>query len=105
MSTVKALAEMLGPVFALIYLASGVYMLFERDLLCIYASSEYSSMTVHICILTSMHSLIAYMKRTHLAYTVSHFSYAPPFQGPHFFDENAGSNIFYETLLIDILSL
>ena len=37
-------------------------------------------------------------------YTVSHFSYAPPFQGPHFMTKILESNILYDVLLIDILS-
>ena len=36
--------------------------------------------------------------------TVSHFSYAPHFQGLHFFTKMLEANIFYENLLIDILS-
>ena len=38
-------------------------------------------------------------------YTVSHFSYAPLFQGPHFLTKMLESNILYDTLLIDILSV
>ena len=37
--------------------------------------------------------------------TVSHFSYAPPFQGPHFLTKMLASNILYAHLLIDILSV
>ena len=37
--------------------------------------------------------------------TVSHFSYAPPFQGPHFLAIMLESNILYDNLLIDILSV
>ena len=36
--------------------------------------------------------------------TVSHFSYAPPFQGPHFLTKMLKSNILYDHLRIDILS-
>ena len=38
-------------------------------------------------------------------FTVSHFSYAPPFQGPHFFTKMLKSNILYAHWLIDILSV
>ena len=38
-------------------------------------------------------------------YTVSHFSYAPLFQGPHFFTKMLESNILYDNLFIDILSV
>ena len=38
-------------------------------------------------------------------YTVSHFSYAPLFQGPHFLTKMLESNILYDNLLIDILSV
>ena len=37
--------------------------------------------------------------------TVSHFSYAPIFKGPHFFTKMLESNILYDNLLIDILSV
>ena len=37
--------------------------------------------------------------------TVSHFSYAPLFQGPHFLTKMLESNILYDNLLIDILSV
>ena len=37
-----------------------------------------------------------------LEYTVSHISYAPPFQSPHFFDKMLKSNILYDHVLIDI---
>ena len=37
--------------------------------------------------------------------TVSHFSYAPLFKGPHFFTNMLESNILYDNLLIDILSV
>ena len=37
-----------------------------------------------------------------LVYTVSHFSYAPLFQGPHFLTKMLESNIFLNNLLIDI---
>ena len=37
--------------------------------------------------------------------TVSHFSYAPLFQGPHFLTKTLESNILYENLYIDILSV
>ena len=40
-----------------------------------------------------------------VATTVSHFSYAPPFQGPHFLTKMLESNILYDNLLIDILSV
>ena len=42
---------------------------------------------------------------TWLPLTVSHFSYAPLFKGPHFFTKMLESNILYDNLLIDILSL
>ena len=38
-------------------------------------------------------------------YTVSHFSYAPLFQGPHFLAKMLKSNILYDNLFIDILSV
>ena len=34
--------------------------------------------------------------------TVSHFSYAPLFEGPHFLTKMLESNILYENLFIDI---
>ena len=37
--------------------------------------------------------------------TVSHLSYAPPFQGPHYLTKMLESNILYDNLLIDILSV
>ena len=37
--------------------------------------------------------------------TVSHFSYAPLFQGPYFLKKMLESNILYDNLLIDILSV
>ena len=37
--------------------------------------------------------------------TVSHFSYAPFFQAPHFLTKILESNILYDTLFIDILSV
>ena len=37
--------------------------------------------------------------------TVSHFSYAPFFQGPHFLTKMLESNILYDYLFIDILSV
>ena len=37
--------------------------------------------------------------------TVSHFSYAPFFQGPHFLTKMLESNILYDNLFIDILSV
>ena len=40
-----------------------------------------------------------------LYYTVSHFSYAPLFQGPHFLTKMVESNILHDNLLIDILSV
>ena len=40
-----------------------------------------------------------------LSLTVSHFSYAPLFKGPHFFTKMLESNILYDNLLIDILSV
>ena len=39
------------------------------------------------------------------SYTVSHFSYAPLFQGSHFWTKTLESNILYDNLLIDILSV
>ena len=38
-------------------------------------------------------------------YTVSHFSYAPFFQGPQFLTKMLESNILYDNLFIDILSV
>ena len=37
--------------------------------------------------------------------TVSHFSYAPLFQGPHMLTKMLESNILYDNLFIDILSV
>ena len=37
--------------------------------------------------------------------TVSHFSYAPLFQGPHFLTKMLEPNILYDNLFIDILSV
>ena len=37
--------------------------------------------------------------------TVSHFSYAPLFQGPHFLTKMLELNIRYDNLFIDILSV
>ena len=37
--------------------------------------------------------------------TVSHFSYAPLFPGPHFLTKMLESNILYDNLFIDILSV
>ena len=37
--------------------------------------------------------------------TVSHFSYAPIFQGPHFLTKMLESNILYDNLFIDFLSV
>ena len=45
---------------------------------------------------------MCYLKSTH---TVSHFSYAPLFQGPHFLTKMLESNIPYDNLFIDILSV
>ena len=36
---------------------------------------------------------------------MSHYSYTPPFQGPHFLTKILESNIFYDNLLIAILSV
>ena len=44
-------------------------------------------------------------KKTRVSYTVSHFSYAPFFQGPHFLTKMLESNILYDNLFIDILSV
>ena len=41
----------------------------------------------------------------HNGNTVSHFSYAPFFQGPHFLTKMLESNILYDYLFIDILSV
>ena len=38
-------------------------------------------------------------------YTVSHFSYAPLFQGPHFLTKMLELNIRYDNLFIDILAV
>ena len=40
-----------------------------------------------------------------LVCTVCHFSYAPPFQGPHFYTNMLESNMLFDTLFIDILSV
>ena len=37
--------------------------------------------------------------------TVSHFSYAPPFHGPHFLTKMLESKILYDHLRINILSV
>ena len=54
--------------------------------------------------LSSFILLEAYCVGT-VQYTVSHFSYAPFFKGPHFFTKMLESNILYDDLLIDILSV
>ena len=41
-------------------------------------------------------------KKAILVYTVSHFSYAPLFEGPHFLTKMLESNILYDNLFIDI---
>ena len=38
-------------------------------------------------------------------HTVSHFCYIPIFQGPHFLSKMLESNILYDNLFIDILSV
>ena len=40
-----------------------------------------------------------------ICFTVSHFSYAPIFKGQHFFTKMLESNILYDNLLIDNLSV
>ena len=40
-----------------------------------------------------------------MGYTVSHFSYAPFFQGPHVWTKMLELNILYDNLLIDSLSV
>ena len=40
-----------------------------------------------------------------IEFTVSHFSYVPLFQGPHFLTKMQESNILFDNLLIDILSV
>ena len=40
-----------------------------------------------------------------LSHTVSHFSYAPLFQGPYFLTKMLESNILCDNWLIDILSV
>ena len=45
------------------------------------------------------------VRNSRLNNTVSHFSYAPPFQGPHFLTKMLESTILYAHLLIDILSV
>ena len=47
----------------------------------------------------------AYNKVKMVHYTVSHFSYTPIFQGPHFLTKMLESNILYDNLYIDILSV
>ena len=50
--------------------------------------------------------IVAFPDHTHTdGSTVSHFSYAPIFQGPHFLAKMLESNILYDHLFIDILSL
>ena len=51
---------------------------------------------------TSVRNFIMFTIAIH---TVSHFSYAPLFKGPHFFTKMLESNILYDNLLIDILSV
>ena len=41
----------------------------------------------------------------YFVYTVSHFSYAPFFQGPHFLTKMVESNIVDDNLFTDILSV
>ena len=49
--------------------------------------------------------LTFYFKSTNNNNTVSPFSYAPLFQGQHFLTKMLESNILYDNLLIDILSV
>ena len=48
--------------------------------------------------------MIAKLKGTHKT-TVSHFSYAPLFQGPHFLTKMLEPNILYHNLFINTLSI
>ena len=52
-------------------------------------------------ILDKIHDMVG----LHGRYTVSHFSYAPLLKGPDFFTKMLQSNILYDNLLIDILSV
>ena len=45
------------------------------------------------------------MRMVYRKITVSHFSYAPLFQGPYFFSKMLESNILFDNLLIDFLSV
>ena len=60
-----------------------------------YISAAYSTVNV-VLIMVWGHKLQS---------TVSHFSYAPFFQGPHFLAKMVESNIVDDNLFIDILSV
>ena len=57
----------------------------------------------YLCFIIYLEWSIVYIARSLFTvkcrYTVSHFSYAPPFQGPHFFTKMLKSNILYDYLL------
>ena len=56
----------------------------------------------------SFHQIISTLKALKSLfndYTVSHFSYAPLFQGPYFLTKMLESSILYDNLFIDILSV
>ena len=52
-----------------------------------------------------IHFFNNFVIHTFAYYTVSHFSYAPFFQGPHFLTKMLESNILYDNLFNDILSV
>ena len=68
---------------------------------------HYVASQLGLCCLV-MHLFTAFTSRKGQACkcsTVSHFSYAPPFQGPHFSTNMLKSNILYENLVFDTLSV
>ena len=65
------------------------------ELLCYWAFKDSECRNAHV------RSDIIENKET----TLSHFSYAPLLQGPHFFDKNAGIEYSFINSLIDILSV
>ena len=69
----------------------------------LYPNACYNEMCYKSGMWKSQNLLLAHLQVNYN--TVSHFSYAPPFQGPHFFMKMLGSNILYEDLLIDVLSV
>ena len=73
---------------------------------------EHESYSIPICSGVKGEGQKKYLNLSSLSYhehegysTVSHISYAPLFQGPHFLTKLLESNILYDNLFIDILSV